>query len=1662
MQISHEAIQPFTELYLRGLYLQALEKGQRQFGPIREWEGPDGRMLASRLAVNLGAPRLSLWHRLKAWRETPEHPEVRYYYGWTLFERQGPWHTWKFIQSTDEMPHASPDVRSSWYSLGAQTLSLLRDFERADQWLRRALDLGGDRPWVHVVRSGVLELEDRYDEALDAADSALKLIPYFRPAVQSRAHLLTLMGRDEDAFHFLQEAGRHIESSAVYWHLASIHFERDEFAQLKECLQKFEEYSPLLEGYVAKSFHNLRSFLAYQDGDDEAAIMWARKSIDKVMHKVADRLEDPARKERKRVILPVGFVRQHHMTCVPATLTTISRYWNRKAEHLQVADEICYNGTTAHAERKWAEENGWATQDFTVTEDATTRLIDNGVPFTLTTTDVGGGHLQAVIGYDGRRGSIVIRDPYVRNKREMFIDGLQEDYGVFGPRGMAMVPREQAAKLNGQPLPDAELWDETHELDGALIAHQREIAARIYEDMSRRAPDHLLTIHAQRRLAVYDANSTEHLAAVEKLLVHQPDNAVMQLTRLSLMRHVSTRAERLDALKKLADKPDGHPAFQSMYAQELSADAREHDLAIETLKTAIRRHPTDPGNYHVYAGILWSRQEFNEALELYRFAACLDDKDELLAENYFSAAQHCRQTNEVLKWLRRRFEQFGAKSSLPARTLEWALKTLQRTKESLEVLDRALELRPDDGELALYVAGVLAGTSTDYSQRAHQLLQQAKGHCQETYWLRTAARIAILEGDRATALELYRQVLDAQPMATDAHQTVAQLLSELEGEEAAVRHLRQTIESFPHHQPLLMLCIEWLRNEPPETVEPIIRRLIELNPADAWAIRELGFFLLKQRRYEEAEACAAQAQRLDPKHNAIHHLRGELFAAAGRMPEARREYREALKLGIDNEYALSSLLRCCDTPSERREELKFIREELVSQVIYGDGLLAWRNLAHNELEPQEVLSSLREALEERPDLWHAWSAIVNELLAMNQLEEAALRASEATEKFPLLPRLWLDRATVARYQGNLAQEEQSLEVAYRINPAWGEALRQLSDLYLRKGDFEKARSILEGAVARDPLDAANRGGLADVLWKLGEKEQAVLQLEKAVDLAPGYSWAWGALDDWCEQLGQPGRSIDAVRTLVEKRPGEARSWLMLARILDKEYADERFQALDKAIELNPRSIDAYSQKSRLLFEKGEVEAALAACKPAIWKDQPPAELLARAAWIRWECGEQEAAITEMLRAVQQDPTLYSGWQSLADWSRERRDAAGYLKYSEEMMRLEPFGEVSLGYFGDALMVNDKRDTAKEVFQRAYEIEPAYDYAGMHLYDMQIEDGEWEAAAKTVATLERHTPGPYVFARQVQIAAHDRNLPAATAALRKTLTNAPPQHDESPLNHAYKAMSEAGWLDEADAVISDTVLQPDCVVEVGHLWASAKQSLGKWEAESQIRSLLEANPPVGQRALYMWMKGLIDDGHPDRFRTFVRINEPWLRADDHCWGSVNFAWAHARDWKNALPWAQDWKKHSEAQPWMLVNTSEIFRATGRNQDGAQVNQHALSGTRDHSAHLHELWLAIDAAFSSRLDEAADRLTRVDPSTLDDDYFLLFLLVRGMVDVSAAAPRERGGVLANFKKHLNEFLKTYQNLPTEPARRQALKQALGYLSGLGGPGFKLWAWWKQKRL
>ena len=109
------------------------------------------------------------------------------------------------------------------------------------------------------------------------------------------------------------------------------------------------------------------------------------------------------------------------------------------------------------------------------------------------------------------------------------------------------------------------------------------------------------------------------------------------------------------------------------------------------------------------------------------------------------------------------------------------------------MLESALRLRPNDGELLLFAADVYARWGKD----GNELLVRAQQRAPKAAWLRTAAHLADFRGDRAETLRLWREVLASEPLALDAHRAVAQAIAESEGTTAAIGHLKEVCSRFP-------------------------------------------------------------------------------------------------------------------------------------------------------------------------------------------------------------------------------------------------------------------------------------------------------------------------------------------------------------------------------------------------------------------------------------------------------------------------------------------------------------------------------------------------------------------------------------------------------------------------------------------------------------------------------------------------------------------------------------------------------------------------------------------------------------------------------------------------------------------------------------------------
>ena len=96
------------------------------------------------------------------------------------------------------------------------------------------------------------------------------------------------------------------------------------------------------------------------------------------------------------------------------------------------------------------------------------------------------------------------------------------------------------------------MYDQGHQVQAALLRHDRAAAETTAAAMESSAPGHRLTFWARRSLAYYDADPSEGLACVEKLLALFPDDPGLLLAKIGSLRALGRRDRHVQGRHVLA------------------------------------------------------------------------------------------------------------------------------------------------------------------------------------------------------------------------------------------------------------------------------------------------------------------------------------------------------------------------------------------------------------------------------------------------------------------------------------------------------------------------------------------------------------------------------------------------------------------------------------------------------------------------------------------------------------------------------------------------------------------------------------------------------------------------------------------------------------------------------------------------------------------------------------------------------------------------------------------------------------------------------------------------------------------------------------------------------------------------------------------------------
>lgn len=1590
-----DILRQVNHLYECGLYVSAYRAGEC-LGKLGGWPGVQGRLLAGRLAYQLGRASWGTALHQLALRQYPTDPRALYYGGLALRSRQGPVRAWLTFRDQEVPSSATAEEQADWWSFKASLLGALRDFRRANDYIQRALDRFPTGPWIHLVNADLYRLRDQRDEAISYCHKALDLHRNYRPAAQTLAELYIEANRDDEAYTLLHQAAAEYESPLIAAQLALICMEVGRYQEALEAVDQYERQAILAKPAMIESWlAMMRARTHYRAGNYPETIQYARQAKHEHYDELANRIEQYLRDHRDiaacRKCLPVSFVRQNRSTCAPATLAALSDYWHRPVQHEEIASRICYDGTMSHDERKWALENGFLAKEFCITSQSAHDLINASIPFTLTTVGPSSGHLQAVIGYDSISEILLIRDPSTRTLVEATTEKLLEYYASSGPRGMVMIPRESEGLLQNISLPESHLYDLQYEIDLALSQYDREKGAQVLATMKAGAPNHRLTLQSEFSLSRYDGHLYACSQLNSKLLAQYPKDLRLVLNHIDYCRDFGTRDERIKLLENALTEFGPHPRLKSRLAEELLDDARRHPRAEQELRWLMRWFSGDAHAIALYARLLWEQGKYTESVEFYRLAACLEDKDESYARAFFQGARHIHQTDMALQWLLERHETWGKQSCAPSLTLAAALEELQRIPEALERLKEAMLWRPEDGYLLCNVA--LRLDRYGQHEEALKLMAQAEGKCHQATILRTAAVIALNHGRLNESRNHYEKLLLLSPSEWSDLDTLLDLDLKLDDPSRGEKRLRERLAHWPECTQLQQRLVSWLRQYRPEALPAELEVALLVDPQSTWLQREATIAAIQRQDWDTAFLHARKSIELEPRFYRNWALLGQIHFDLGQRSETRDAAKRSLECCIDNTWGITLLISTCRSTEEFERDFEYLRDQLRHQTTFGEAILAYYQWAQGRLSSEQCLNDLREAHRERPDLWQSWSALIRHLLYIVRNDEAIALAKQFTERFPFLVEAWLDLAQVYARTNRPDDQLTALRAAIHIDPTSSEIAREISDIHFKRDEPEKAIAVLSDAIAANPRDSMLYGYLADILWSNQQQSEAVENIRIAAKLNPAYDWAWYTLGDWCKQLQRESDAFATAQALLDSQSGQSHAHRRLAQYhLQWEQPSIALNVVREGLAKRPLDVDLHQLHVRALEENGQTNAALSACRPAVFQADIPAELMLLESEILFGQGKYQASIDYRRRALDVMPSSFNGWRTLVEWTEEHGTRELHLEACRRLVALAPSQATAHGYLAAALYNMDATANLNEAtkeYELALQLDPEYTFAAYELFFLHLKNQQFESAQELVKTLPESLPA----AHRDALILLGRCKPDETdlAKVLRDLCNPSTRWDRSSIRRGLSM----GVPAELRSATEQVWRENPSLGALGTLWAEIV--IGRMDARKIAESLHFL--PVGNTwntALQCILALPNDEIFPEKLvKKICRKFKNHLRASPESWSAMAIYHLDRGAIEDAYQWTSNWKKIPINDPYQLVSAICVHWLKRRPHESREMLQHALAIQTDQPHFLIVIWKAIDLIFDGKTTGVRESLTPINPNTLGSWYQDVYRVAYGIV-------------------------------------------------------------------
>ncbi len=418
----------------------------------------------------------------------------------------------------------------------------------------------------------------------------------------------------------------------------------------------------------------------------------------------------------------------------------------------------------------------------------------------------------------------------------------------------------------------------------------------------------------------------------------------------------------------------------------------------------------------------------------------------------------------------------------------------------------------------------------------------------------------------------------------------------------------------------------------------------------------------------------------------------------------------------------------------------------------------------------QAAQSYQAALDVAPEHDYLEATIaLAKLLAVYGAPERSLELVKAAfKKHPDDPELLVLRALAREQQKDVAGATADAEHAVRLAPRNEDALAALAGIYKSAGESDKARELIEHAVADSAGSPELRFTLAQIYTDAGRIADAEAQYLKIIELKPHESADRIRLAQFYTRFNQPDAAESTLRRAVKDFPSQRAVKLSLIDFLSARRGRAIAEhELGEMIAASPQDYDLQFALARLYRGSDETSKAEAIYRGIIDREKtnPPA-LTARdqLAGLKLQQNDPDAALSLADEVLNVNSRDNDALVVRANVELAKNDPRAAITDLRAVLRDQPDSEEVLRMLSRAHLANGEPQIAEDVMRHALEANPSNLSLQRDFAELLTRLGKSDEANSVIANAVEQRPGSLeALDTQFRISMTTKDLRAAKTA-----------------------------------------------------------------------------------------------------------------------------------------------------------------------------------------------------------------------------------------------------------------------------------------------------------